>query len=364
MAESAQKTPLYAAHVKLGAQMREFAGWVLPIQYGAVLEECRAVRSGVGLFDVSHMARFEVSGEDTPSFLHYMMTGDLAGLALNHGCYTLLCQESGGIVDDLTAFRLEWDTYLLVGNAANAQKDYNWLTGHIGGWRAKVEDQTPVTYMLAFQGPEAAAKLQEVIPSLRLGGLASFDISQTLVGDCSVLVSRIGYTGEDGFGLIGPAEDAERIWELLLKTGARPCGLEARDILRLEASLPLYGKDIDSTTNPFEAGLDWVVDLRKEDFHGKAALAAIKEAGPSRKLVPFEMVGRGVPHQGYPVKKGRKVVGTVTSGGYSPTLDVHLGLAYVPVPLAAPGTDINIVVRGKPVAAKVVAKPFYEPSKT
>jgi len=355
--EPLKKTPLNKVHHDLKARMIDFAGWELPVWYTSILEEHRAVRCGAGMFDVSDMGRVWLTGRGAGAFLDRVLTRPVQRLEIGFSKLCLLCLEDGGILDDLWVYRLGTDQYLIVWNAANIKQKLNWLLRWSGsGPDTIIDDKSSATVMLAIQGPTVhqLENLQGV------SHLPRFGHTQAKIGGLSVLVARTGYTGEDGFEIITATANASPLWGLFMEQGTKPCGLGARDSLRLEAGMMLCGQDMDIGTNPFEAGLGWLVDLEKGDFVGKSALLEIKRQGIRRKLIGFQMKGREIARSGYSIFHSGQEVGKVTSGGYAPTLSVNIGLGYVPVELAAIGTDIEIIIRNKPVAAHVVDKRFYK----
>jgi len=357
MMELLKKTPLNKVHRELGARMIDFAGWQLPVWYSSILEEHRAVRSGSGMFDVSDMGRVWITGRKAGGFLDRLLTKRARRLEIGSSQLCLLCLEDGGILDDLLVYRVETDRFLVVWNAANIEQKLGWLKRWAGSDPdIVIQDESAHTLMLAVQGSAVS----------RLRGLKGvchvprFGVAQTRVDDVEVLAARTGYTGEDGFEIISDATNGVRLWESFMRQGVKPCGLGARDSLRLEAGMLLYGQDMDRNTNPFEAGLEWLVELNAGDFIGKSALLEIKRQGIRRKLIGFQMTGQGIARTGYMIVRGGQEVGKVTSGGYSPTLDVSIGFGYVPIELATIGTDIEIMIRSKPVAAQVVSRQFYK----
>ncbi|MBI3629841.1 MAG: glycine cleavage system aminomethyltransferase GcvT [Candidatus Rokubacteria bacterium] len=356
-----KRTPLYAAHVRAGARMVPFGGWEMPVQYSGILEEHRTVRRAVGLFDVSHMGEFEVAGPGALATLQHLTTNDVAALAVGQVQYSLLCTPEGGIVDDLTLYRLAADRFMLTVNASNIDKDWAWASGH-GGGEARWRNVSVDTALLAVQGPRAE-ELVAGLAGVDVKSLGYYRFREGRVGGVRALVSRTGYTGEDGFELYLAAGDAERLWQALLDRGAAagiaPVGLGARDTLRLEMRYALYGNDIDETTNPLEAGLGWVVKPAKGDFVGRAAIEKMRAAGIPRKLVGFEMVDRAVARHGYRILKDGRPVGVVTSGSYGPSVDRYIGVGYVETPLSAVGAEIQVEVRGAAQAARVVKTPFH-----
>ena len=355
--ELLKKTPLNRVHHELRARMIDFAGWQLPVWYTSILEEHRAVRSGSGMFDVSDMGRVWITGRKAGAFLDMLLTKRARRLEIGSSQLCLLCLEDGDILDDLLAFRVETDQYLIVWNAGNIEQKLGWLQRWAGSDPdIVIQDKSADTVMVAVQGP-AVCQLQNLKGVCHL---PRFGHTQTRIGDVEVLVARTGYTGEDGFEIIGNAANALHLWESFMKQGAKPCGLGARDSLRLEAGMLLYGQDMDKSTNPFEAGLGWLVEMDDGDFVGKSALLEIKRQGVSRKHIGFQMTGQGIARSGYKIVKCGQEVGKVTSGGYAPTLDVNIGFGYVPIELAAIGTDIEVMIRNKPVAARVVNRQFYK----
>lgn len=361
-----RRTPLYEDHVRLGARLVPFAGWEMPVQYSGITAEHTAVRERAGVFDVSHMGELWVTGNGAAETVDTLVTNDIASLPDGKAAYTCCCNEGGTILDDLIVYRFSSSRVLVVCNASNHEKISKHFAERARG-RATLEDATFRTSLLALQGPKALSILAEVgcgVPDVatRLG---SFRVQETMVAGRPAIVARTGYTGEDGAEIFCANADAPRLFRAILETGAPsgilPIGLGARDTLRLEARLALYGNDIDETTNPIEAGLGWTVKLGKPAFLGKDALCKVKGEGPIRKLVGFEVTGRGIARHGYPLKStDGRVVGVCTSGGPSPTLGKNIGLGYVPTSMSAIDTDIVVDCRGKDVSAKVVPTPFYK----
>ena len=347
MPETLLRTPLYDRHVALGAKLVPFAGWEMPVQYAGVIEEHRAVRTDAGAFDVSHMGEFEVEGPRARDFLQSALSNDVDRIQPGEAQYTLLTNEDGGIVDDLIVYRLEECSYLLVVNAANRGIDFEWLKSReIAG--SDVRDVSDDYALIAVQGPRA-------IERLGLPPAVAFTFAETTIDGIEVMVNRTGYTGEDGCELMCMAEDAGALWDAVLARGVVPCGLGARDTLRLEVCYPLHGNDIGPDTDAISVGLGWACALDKE-FEGVEALRRVKEDGPERRLVAFVMEEKAIPRHGMPIEGG----GEVTSGTHSPMLDVGIGMAYVPVGQAKPGTELTVDVRGKARAARVVKKPIYK----
>lgn len=351
-------TPLFDWHVAHGARMIDFGGWEMPVYYEGIVAEHQATRERVGLFDLTHMGEFEVKGPDALEFLQSVTTNDASTLSDGQAQYTILCYEDGGIVDDLLLTKLV-DRYLLVVNESNLQKDFDWLKAHLRG-RVELVDRSTEFSLIGVQGPKTEDLLVEVLgESIRpMPYYTGIEMSHNGV---PLIVSRTGYTGEDGFEIILPNDAATGMWELLIQKGQKygvvPVGLGARDTLRLEMKYALYGNDISSQTNPLEAGLGWVVRLNK-DFVGAEALRKVKEAGLKRKLIAFEMVDRGVARQHYPVVLDGQHVGEVTSGSFSPSTGKNIGLAYVPADKGQIGTEIGVEIRGKVLRAAVVKPPF------
>jgi len=356
-----RRTPLYEAHRSLGARLIDFAGWEMPLSYRGIAEEHRAVRDHCGLFDVSHMGEIEVRGPDAVTVCQQLTVNDVARLRIGDAQYTILCNDAGGVLDDLVVFRLGAERYLLIVNAANTGADVEWITARAAG-RATVVDRSAEFALVALQGPESEVALRIVTP-FDLSRLRPFTACETRVAGETAVVSRTGYTGEDGFEILVDAGAAAVVWEALVEAATRrgglPAGLGARDTLRLEAGLPLCGSDMDATTTPLEAGLGWVVKLSKGEFVGRDALAAQAASGPTRRLVGFELEQPGIPRHGYGVWRDGTEVGHVTSGMKSPTLGTCIGLAYVAAGSTAKGTPLSVDIRGRRVPAVVVDRPFY-----
>ena len=364
-----RRTPLYDRHVALGARIIDFGGWAMPVQYESILEEHKTVRQAVGLFDVCHMGEVEFVGPGALAAVERLVTNDVRKLAFGQARYTVVCYENGGIVDDCIVYRDHAERIVIVINAANIDKDVAWFA-------KSVEGRSDVTFrnlsddfgLIAVQGPRAVSLLQRLSPEAGFAQVKSFHFAKTELIGIPVWAARTGYTGEDGFEVFVPAAEAARLWNVLLEVGkdlgVKPCGLGARDTLRLEACLSLYGNDIDATTNPFEANLGWVVKF-DHDFIGRPALEEIKAKGLARKLVAFTMEGRGTARHGYDIydaETGGNKVGVVTSGSVGPTVGKNVGLGYVPVALAEIGSTLFVDCRGKRVTAQVVKPPFYRRS--
>jgi aminomethyltransferase len=348
MAQTLQRTPLHDRHVALGARMVPFAGWEMPVQYEGVSQEHRAVRTDAGAFDVSHMGEIEVEGPRALELLQGLLSNDLDRLGAGDAQYTLLTNEQGGIIDDLIAYRLDDFRFLLVVNASNRTADFRWIKAReISG--SDVRDVSDEYALIAVQGPNALSKLG-LLPAKQ------FTFAEERIDGVEAMVNRTGYTGEEGCEILCMAEDAGELWDAVLARGVTPCGLGARDTLRLEASLPLHGNDIGPTTDAIEAGLGWTCALDAKDFTGADVLRRIKADGPARKLVSFVMDEKAVPRQGMPIVKG----GVVTSGSHSPMLDVGIGMGYVIARRAVPDHPLTIDVRGKLREAHVVKRPIYK----
>jgi len=358
-----KRTPLFQAHLRLGARLVPFSGWEMPVQYTSIIGEHRAVRSAVGLFDVSHMGEFEFRGPGALTFLQRITTNDVSALPIEGAQYSLMLYPDGGIVDDLTLYRIKEHEFLLTVNAANIDKDWAWIERHLEG-DLQAENVSDKTVLLALQGPRAEALLAPLCDiDIRL--IRYYRFAKGRIAGAESYISRTGYTGEDGFEIFLYASQGERIWDLLLEKGRAhgiaPVGLGARDTLRLEMKYALYGNDIDQTTNPIEAGLGWVVKLSKGDFIGRGEVEKIKAAGPTRRLVGFEMVDRAVPRHGYRIVKDSRDIGLVTSGSYGPSVEKYIGVGYVETAHAEIGSEIQVEVRGTPRAGRVVPTPFYPP---
>ncbi len=359
-----KRTPLYDLHRDMGAKIVVFAGWEMPVEYTSILDEHRAVRERAGLFDVSHMGELEVSGPGALDLVQRVITNDAARLEDGRALYTPMCREDGGCLDDMLVLRLAADRYLLVVNAANTESDAAWIAKAAEGMAGvEVDDRSAECALLALQGPRAPDILQPV-SDLPLASIPRFGYQGGIrVAGVPCLVSRTGYTGEDGFEIFCHPDMAPRLWTVLLEAGRPhglvPAGLGARDTLRLEAALPLYGHELREDINPLEARLGTFVKLDKGDFIGREALSRAKAEGVRRRLIGLEMVERGVPRHGYPVVAGDQVVGEVTSGGYAPTLERNIALALVAADHAGPDAELKVRIRGRDLAARVVPLPFY-----
>lgn len=357
------QTPLHDLHRDSGARMVAFAGWDMPVQYEGVIVEHRAVRQAAGVFDLSHMGEIEVRGNGALAFLNFALTNDASRLEVGQAHYTLLTYPDGTVADDTILYRLP-DRYFLVVNASNREKDLDWLQHQsLGFSEVEMRDVSSETALIALQGPLAESVLAP-LTELDLTALRYYRAAQSNVAGLPALVARTGYTGEDGFELFVSNDAAPEVWSgLLAAPQARPVGLAARDTLRLEAGMALYGHELSEAINPYEAGLGWAVKLEKGDFSGREALERERKLGPARKLVGFEMLDRSVPRAEQEVRKLGEHVGFVTSGTHSPTLNKPIGMAYVPVRYSRVGTDLEVMIRDRPVPARVVEKPFYKRSK-
>ena len=358
-----KRTPLYEAHVSIGARMVEFAGWEMPVQYSGHVQEHMAVRQAAGLFDVSHMGEIEITGDDALALVQRVTTNDAAKLEDNQVQYSTMIDEAGGVLDDLLVYRINAEYFLLVVNAGTADSDFEWINSHIGALNLQAHNTSPGYALLALQGPHAERILQGLTDHM-LDRIPYYWSQRVLVDGVSCRVSRTGYTGEDGFEILCDAADARHIWNRLLVSGQGdgliPCGLAARNTLRLEAAFRLHGHDMDRTTTPLEAGLGWVVKLTKGDFVGRNALRRQKEEGLNRKLVGFEVLDRAPARDGYPVVIEGREAGVVASGSPAPFLKKNIGLAYLPTEHTAVGTELFVVIRGRNVPARVVETPFYK----
>lgn len=362
---SLKRTPLFDIYKEYGGKTVDFGGWELPVQFTSIKEEHEAVRTKAGIFDVSHMGEFTVKGKDSLTFLQKMMTNDVAKIVDGGAQYTAMCYENGGTVDDLLVYKKSDEDFLLVVNAANIEKDFAWLEEHVQG-NVVLENISDRIAQLALQGPKAEEVLQKLAANKELSEIKFFKFSSNVdLNGANALVSRTGYTGEDGFEIYCNQEDAVSLWTAILEAGKEegvlPCGLGARDTLRFEATLPLYGQELSSDISPLEAGIGFAVKLGKEsDFIGKSALLSQKESGLERKLVGIEMIDRGIPRHGYKVFAGGSEIGDVTSGTQSPTFKTNIGLALVNIEFSEIGQEVEVEIRSKYLKAKVVPTPFYK----
>ncbi len=356
-------TPLHDRHVALGAKLIEFGGWLMPVQYSGILEEHRAVREHAGLFDLSHMGELFVEGPEAGDALAYALVTNPPTLKEGRAHYSMICTPEGGIVDDLIVYRLDPERFLVVANASNAPVVSDALAERLSNFKAVLDDRSLAMALCAIQGPRSIDILRP-LTDIDLDGLRYYAIAEGNVAGISALVARTGYTGEDGFEVFVEGERAGELWDALVNAGAghglTPIGLGARDTLRLEAGMPLYGNELDLSTNPFEAGQGRIVKLEKPgDFVGRGPLEKVAKDGPERRLVGLVMQGRGIARHGYPVHAGDRKTGVVTSGTHSPTLGKAIAMAYVAPADADPGTIVDVEIREQRVAAQVVGLPFY-----
>ncbi len=357
-----KRTPLYQTHLSAGAKLVDFAGWEMPIQYSGVVDEYQTVRTSAGLFDVSHMGRLTVEGRDAVSFLQRVTTNDAAPLAVGAAQYSMVCNPSGGIKDDIFIYRLGETRFLVCVNASNREKVFSWLCAQAPQGDVRLEDESGHLAQIALQGPQSPQILQTICAAA--DRLKPRQCLETAVLGAQSLVSRTGYTGEIGYELYMPSSSAQAVWETLLKTGQqagiKPCGLGARDLLRLEVGYLLYGNDMDEQTTPLEASAAYAVNFTKGDFIGRPVLLEQKEKGLAKRLVGFELIEKGVPRHGMKVLAAGKEIGVVTSGNLSPRLQKGIGLAYVPPSFAGPGARFQIDIRGRLQEAVCVKLPFYK----
>jgi len=358
--EPLKKTPLNAVEHELGGKMIDFGGWELPVQFTGIIEEHQAVRARAGLFDVSHMGEILVKGAEALTLLQRTTCNDVSKLEDGRAQYNGLLYPTAGFVDDILIYRMGKDDYFVVVNAANSDKDFEWLRDCAKGMEVDVTNASNEYAQLALQGPNAE-KILQPLTDLDLSAMKYYRFARGKVDGANAIVSRTGYTGEDGFEIyIAPADGPRLFKKFVAGSDVTPCGLGARDTLRLEAKMALYGNDIDHSTTPLEADLGWIVKLEKGDFMGRDVLEREKSEGPKRKLVGFEMIDRGIARHGYPVVAGQEEIGVVTSGTHSPTLKKAIGLAYLPLDKSAPGTEFTVLIRGKETRARVVPTPFYK----
>lgn len=361
--ETTKKTALFNAHERYGGKIIDFAGWALPVQYEGLIPEHEAVRNAAGLFDVSHMGEVDVVGAQAFDFVQNLVTNDISVLNDNQVLYCLMCYPDGGVVDDLLVYKFDSEHFFLVINASNVDKDFQWMLDNKGGYDVALTNLSPEISELALQGPKAQGILQKLTDT-DLDTIGFFYCKRdVMVAGAKCLVSRTGYTGEDGFEIYAPHDQIEKLWDSILEAGKeegiKPCGLGCRDTLRFEAALPLYGNEIDKDITPLEAGLGYFVKLNKSNFIGKDALVRQKEEGLKRKTVGFEMKDRGIPRHGYEVFAAGEQIGHVTTGYFSPTLKKNIGLALIDAKHAELGTEFDIIIRNKPVKAEAVSKKFY-----
>lgn len=364
-----RKTHIYQYHAEHG-NVVDFGGFAMPVWYEGIMAEHKAVREACGIFDTSHMGRVYAEGPDVVKFLDYVDTNDISSLTDGKGIYGNMCKPDGGIVDDLIVYRLSAEKFLVVYNAGNRAKDFAWLQKNTKGFKVKLTDMSDRVGMIAIQGPTAVDVLAK-ISATNPGAIERFNIAPLTISGFECLAARTGYTGEDGFEVfilddpVATPEKSLKVWNDMVAAGAKPCGLGARDSLRLEAGLWLYGNDIDETTNPIEAGLKWVVKMKKPGyFNGRKALEGIIEKGVTRSLLGIQLTERGIPRHGYEVYDGEKKIGVVTSGGVAPTLGESIALAYLPPEYKEPGKEVQVKIRANLIKGKIVKHhPFYDETK-
>jgi aminomethyltransferase len=360
-----KKTPLFEIHKKLGAKIIEFGSWLMPVYYTSVIDEHNTVRNRVGLFDVSHMGEFTIRGKDALAFIQRLITNDASRLNNNQALYTPMCNDNGTIIDDLLVYKFSDEYFMLVVNASNIEKDYKWIEEIAKKFDRDVilKDISDETSLLALQGPKAEKVLQK-ITNLDLSQIKYYWFKEGRIDKIQAIISRTGYTGEDGFEIYIKPEYAPKVWNRLLEIGKeegiKPVGLGARDTLRLECAMLLYGNDMDETKTPLETNIAWTVKFNKEDFIGKEVLLKQKEEGVKQRLVGFELLEHGIPRHNYSILKDKERIGTVTSGSFSPTLKKGIGLGYVKINFGKERTEIQIQIRKRTVKARVVKTPFYK----
>ncbi len=354
-----QRTPLYETHVAQGGRLVSFAGWEMPIQYASILEEARAVRSSAGIFDISHMGRLEISGSGAADLLDSVLSANASDLREGRARYNVICDEAGGVIDDCIVYRRSDNAFLLIPNASNTEAVLQWLTQ----WNpvdseVAIVNVTSEYAMIAAQGPEAV-RIVDSLCDIDASAVRPFTSVQVIIGSSQAWLARTGYTGEDGFEIIVASNSVVDLWRALVDAGCVPCGLGARDVLRLEAGLLLHGNDMDTDHNPYEAGLDRFVKPDRVGYVAGPALTRIRDESLSRKLVGFVVTGRGIPRHNYAIMAAAESIGVVTSGGHSPNLETSIGLGYVGIEHAETGTVIQIDIRNRLVDAKVTGLPFY-----
>jgi len=366
-----KKTALFEEHKRLGGRLIDFGGWELPVQYTGVMDEHQACRTAAGLFDVSHMGEVHVEGADAEDYLNYLVTNNVAKLAIGQAQYTAMCHATGGIVDDLVIYRRAQDRFLVVVNASNTEKDFKHMTAIQSQFKAKrgdlrVTNESAQYTQIAIQGQKAVTILEKITKA-PLAGIKTYWFTEgTVLNQIPAIIGRTGYTGEDGFEIYVPWEKGPEVWRALLEAGSphglKPCGLGARDTLRLEMKYPLYGNELTDETHPLEAGLGWVTKLDKGDFVGRERILEAKENGPKRQLVGLKLLDKGIPRHGYGVfnPEGTQRIGEVTSGTQSPSLKESVGIAYVEIAYGKIGSKLAVDIRGIKIPAEVVATPFYK----
>lgn len=359
MEQECQKTCLHDRHVALGALMSPFAGFDMPIQYAGITEEHNAVRQHVGVFDVSHMGEVRVSGPDAYKFVSHIFVNDVTGAPDGQIFYGMMCYENGGTVDDLLVYKVNDEEYFLVINASNIDKDVAWILQNAEGFDVRIEDQSPYYGEVAIQGPEAEAAMENIL-GITVKDIAFYNFKTMNVDGEEIIVSRTGYTGEDGFEVYGSHDFTRKVWDKLMKGGVQPCGLGCRDTLRFEVGLPLYGDELSADITPIEASLSMFVKLDKPEFIGKEALAAQKAEGVKRRIVGLELEGNAIPRHGYPVEVNGEQVGEITTGYRSISTGKIVAMATINKPYDKLGTEVEVRIRKKTFPAKVVKKRFYD----
>jgi len=352
------KTPLNKIHIKSGARMVPFAGWEMPVQYSGIIDEVKSVRSNCGIFDVSHMGRLKITGASATAFLNKILSVDVSKLKTNRARYGVICNDSGGIIDDCIVYKFDAEHFLLVPNASNKKSVIDWLHQLVNDEKITITDITDQQAMIALQGPKAI-EIMNIHIGKDISQLKMFEFIEDSINGINLMIARTGYTGEDGVEIFVPESSASKIWETLTNDGAKPCGLGSRDLLRLEAGLLLHGNDIDLTTNPYEAGLGRFVNCDKNDYIAGDALRKIRSEGVNRKLLGLYISGNRVARKGYPLIYKDKDVGCITSGNYSPTLDRNIALGYVQTGLIENNKDLKCDIRGQLANLEVTRLPFY-----
>ncbi len=354
-----KKTPLYDKHIELGARIINFSGWLMPVQYKSIIKEHKSVRTEAGVFDISHMGEFLLNGKNVIPFLQYIMVNDLNLLEISKAQYSCMCYENGTVVDDLFIYQEDTNSFRIIVNASNIEKDFQWLNDHNMDYGINIQDLTSERSRLAFQGPKSEILLQPLI-DVDLSKIKRFYFKNCKLNDVPIFIANTGYTGERGFELSFDKIYSEKIWEDLVKTGASPAGLGARDSLRLEASYSLYGHELSDTITPIEAGLSWLIKPKEGiDYIGKRSLMKQKSEGTKRILVGLNLLDKGIIRENYKIFKDGVEIGYVTSGGYSPTLKISIGLGLINSQFQEVGTVVEIEIRGKFLQAKIVSTPFY-----
>ncbi len=350
-----RQLPFHEKHIALGGKMGQFGDWEVPLYFAGILEEHEGVRSRAGLFDVSHMGKFVFKGPGTDTFLNSFLPRNILAMKEGQALYMPLLNQAGGFIDDIIVYKVTPAHFFMIVNAGNVSKDYAWIEKQVPAG-ISFKDETPNLGLIALQGPSSFSILEKILGTSDFSALKNYSFRLWEDG----MIARTGYTGEAGFEIMANFEVLGKLWDSILKEGAVPAGFGARDTLRLEASMLLYGHDMDENATPLEAGIEWALDWSKPQFTGRAALESQKKNGITRKLAGFEMTGRGIPRQGHEIQKDGKVIGQVTSGSFSPTLKKNIGMGYVEIFSAEPGREIDVMVRGSAVKARIVPMPFYK----